>query len=456
MEILVKTDKTKHPFKAIKKFTMKSIKRFNHLIGLNGYLLLLICPFITNSSYGQAVTLNTLYHALEVNYPLAKNDPILRSQSSINDNKLLKGYLPQLQINGQASYQSEITTIGGPNSIPGIPIPKKDQYKIGVGLQQNIFDGGTIEAQREANRLSGLTDLQQNTVNIYQLKEQLSSLFFQVHLLDENTRINESSLLELQTRLKVRQGALRYGTAQQSEIDALQAEVIRMKQQVDAAKYDRRTLMQNLSTLSGLPLTDSTRLFINGEAEPLVDSTTTRPEYELFKRQKQAIAAQYHITKSNTLPKVSLFGEENYGRPGYDFLRNTFGQYWIIGAKLNWSISGYYTLKHEKKITALKQQQIDVQREVFNINQSQQLTQQHNLVGKLNEQIGTDQQVIALRQKVLVASAAKLDNGTQTVADYIADQQALSQARYMKALHQAQLAQALEEINIINGKNSGK
>lgn len=436
---------------------MKSTKWLNSLFRSNSCLMLIglvVCLSVRVN--GQSIGLDRFYQALEQHYPLVKNTELLQQQSKENDIKLMKGYLPQLQAYGQATYQSEVTAIGNYVQLPipgnpGFPVPAKDQYRATLSIQQNLYDGGMIAAQRKANQLSGLTELQQNKVNLYQVKEQVGHLFFQVLLLDENSRINESVLTELQTRLKTKQGALKYGAAQASEVDALEAEVLKVLQSIQGLADDRITLIRNLNILTGLNEPSNTSLLAPTDILDTTVLTENRPEYELFAVQKQALDAQYQITKNSVLPKLSLFGDGNYGRPGYDFLRSNFGPSWLIGAKIIFNISGFYTQKQEKTLTTLKAQQVDVQKNIFRLDQSQQYDRQLNEIQKLNRQLAADEKIIELRTKVKKATAAKLDNGVATVTDYVTDLQAEQQAILTRALHCIQKLQAAEELKLING-----
>ena len=65
--------------------------------------------FFTASS--QSLSLENCYELAKQNYPLSKqHDLISKSGQYLIDN-IVKGYLPQININGQATYQSEVTRL---------------------------------------------------------------------------------------------------------------------------------------------------------------------------------------------------------------------------------------------------------------------------------------------------------------------------------------------------------
>src|SRR5687768_16762654 len=90
-------------------------------------VMILVIPMPVLS---QSLTIDQAYAKARDNYPLIKQKDLIRQTAGLNINNLNKGFLPQLSINGQASYQSDVTKVD--ISVPGINIdaPEKDQYKI--------------------------------------------------------------------------------------------------------------------------------------------------------------------------------------------------------------------------------------------------------------------------------------------------------------------------------------
>jgi outer membrane protein TolC len=432
---------------------MKSKPWLHYLTGLSTCLfILVVCP---DKLLAQEVTINQCFTALEQNYPLQKNIALLNDVTRINNNSAAKGFLPQLQASAQATYQNEVTTIGDEGvKIPGIPIPDKDQYKATLSLQQNLYDGGNIAAQKVLNSANGAVSLQQNSVSLYQTKIQLNNLIFQILLSDESEKIAQSSLEDLVAQLKTMNAALKLGTAQATNVNALQAEELRAQQQVDGFVYDRQTLIDQINLLTGMRLGPDAKISVPPAESVLPDTVSRlRPEYDLYNKQRNAADAQVKLSKTALRPTLSLIGEENYGRPGYNFLRNDFGQFWLIGIKINWNLSSFYVKNNNDKISRLNIQQIAIQQDIFRLEQQQQLSEQKHHILKFKQQLMSDEQIIALRNKVRMASAAKLDNGTETATDYIVDLHAETEAKLARALHFTQLLQANEAINLIQGRN---
>ena len=94
-------------------------------------ITLLLLPVFLQAQ--QKLSLTQAYQLAQQNYPLVKQRDLLKQTTGINIDNLSKGFLPQLSVSGQATYQSDVTQVTIP--VPGISItpPSKDQYKI-IGL----------------------------------------------------------------------------------------------------------------------------------------------------------------------------------------------------------------------------------------------------------------------------------------------------------------------------------
>jgi outer membrane protein TolC len=88
------------------------------------------------------LTIQDCYSLAKANYPLLKQRDLITKSKEYTVQNASKGYLPQLSINGSATYQSEVTAI--PISIPGMNVPtlSKDQYKLYAEVNQTAYDGG--------------------------------------------------------------------------------------------------------------------------------------------------------------------------------------------------------------------------------------------------------------------------------------------------------------------------
>src|ERR1700739_3077477 len=111
-------------------------------------ILISAVTFISIFAEGQSsLTIDSCYARARQNYPLIKQT------KDFNISNAAKGYLPQVNFNGQATYQSAVTSIsitGLPPAFSGLkfPTPTKDQFNVHGEVDQTIYDGGVIKQQK--------------------------------------------------------------------------------------------------------------------------------------------------------------------------------------------------------------------------------------------------------------------------------------------------------------------
>ena len=101
---------------------------------------------------------------------------------------------------------------------------------------------------------------------------------------------------------------------------------------------------------------------------------------------------------------------------------------------------------------SISQQSIDIQKDIFLLNNNIALKQATSEIEKLTSIIQKDKQMIALREKIKQTSSIQLDNGTITASDFISDLTAENQAKENKLLHEIQLLLAKTNYQTILGQ----
>jgi len=91
--------------------------------------------------------------------------------------------------------------LGVSSPIPGLefPSPQNDQYNLTLDVSQIIYDGGIIRSQQDLAQLSGMVDNQQLKVELYQIRERVNALFFNVLFLQQKSELIKSAIRSLLT-----------------------------------------------------------------------------------------------------------------------------------------------------------------------------------------------------------------------------------------------------------------
>lgn len=414
--------------------------------------LLIFCLFFSQLASAQTLTLEQVQQKAKQQYPLLKQKNLIQQVKDINIENLRKGFLPQVSVSGQATYQSEVTTVKIP--FPGVSIEplSKDQYKVVADVNQMIYDGGLLKQQTAVQKINAEVEEQKIEVELYKLTDRMNQLYLGILFIDEQLKQTELVKKDLQTGLKKIEALVNGGVAFKSNLLLLRAELLKADQRIIELKSARTGLLDVLSLFTGEAYSTATVLQQPSVPVFAAEQTIARPELNLFQKQKALLGEQQNLIKARNLPKTSFFFQGGYGRPGLNFLENKFATYYITGIRFNWAFGGLYTAKKEKELIGINQQIVAVQEDVFLLNTNTQLKQQQAEIDKINQLISKDKEIIELRIKVKEAANAQLENNVITANDYLREVNAEDQARQMLIVHQLQLLQAQINYQTIKGK----
>ena len=415
-------------------------------------ILFFLAPFLSKAQNGKPLGLQKAYELAQQNYPLIKQNNLIKQSKDITVDNLDKGFLPQFSFSGQATYQSAVSGVEIP--IPGISIAtvNKDQYKFLADINQLIYDGGVIKDQKRVQELNAETEQQKVEVELYKLKERINQLFLGVLFLDEQRKQVDLIRTDLNAGLKKVEAQVNNGVAFKSNLNVLKAELLKADQRMIELNATRKGLINVLGLFINQALPENMQLEKPVVETAVINNEIQRPELKLFSAQEKLIGGQIKQIDSKNKPRAGFFLQGGYGKPGLNFLKNEFAFFYTTGVRLNWNFGGLYTRQNEKKLVAINQQSLSVQKEVFLLNTGTQLKQQQSEMDKLQQLIDTDQEIIDLRIKVKEAAKAQLENGVITANDYLREVNAEDQSRQTLITHQIQLLQAQINYQTISGK----
>jgi outer membrane protein TolC len=423
------------------------------MVNLRKYTFLLF--FVPGLVYAQEVKQLDLRQAYDLglkNYPVIKEKDLVRQTAGINISNLQKGFLPQVTISGQASYQSDVTKIDV--SLPGFSFEplSKDQYKLLADVSQLIYDGGVTKEQKVLQQMNASVEDQKVEVELYKLKERINQIYLMVLYLDEQVKQVELVKADIQTGIKRVDAQVQNGVAFKSNLNVLKAELLKTDQRSIEIKASRKGLVEALGIFIGQSLNENVQLQAPAANTIAGENEISRPELKLYSEQSKFVSQQNKLIHAKNLPKASLFAQGGYGRPGLNMLKNGFDFYYIGGIRFNWSLGGLYTRKKEKELVEVNKKMVDIQKETFLLNTNTQLKQQQSEVDKLKQLIESDNEIISLRRSVTDAAKAQLENGVITANDYLREINAEDLARQTLITHQLQLLQAQINYQTILGK----
>ncbi|WP_297332962.1 TolC family protein [Flavobacterium sp.] len=411
--------------------------------------IIILFLIFSHSINAQEIELEYCLQQVTTHYPIFKRKDIEKEINEISKKINHNTWLPQLALNGQASYQSDVTQVSLPQS-PIDPL-SKDQYKVYVDLNQKIYDGGITKIKNDIQTLSSQIITSNIESEIHNIKQQTQQYFFHALLAQEKIVIYKINQYEIEQRIKVAEASVKFGTLKQSEADILQVELYKIEQQIIQSVFDKKIAVEVINLFTGLSLSAETTFII---PEPVViasDNFENRPEYKSFRFQKESLDKNYGLKVSDLLPKLNLFGQGGYGRPGLNQLSNTFDTYYIVGARLNWDFSGFYNKKKNKEITQLQKNSIDAQKESLDYNlKSQKISLEQNS-NQLTELIEKDKKIIGLRENISKVAASEFDNGVINATSFLIEKNAEIQAKQSLKIHEIQKIEIQYNIKLLTG-----
>lgn len=394
------------------------------------------------------MTLDSCLSKAVARYPLTKQYGLIEKTTDISLSNASKAYLPQLSVSAKATYQSDVTQlptalVDALSNLTGQTVSisplSKDQYQATLEISQLIWDGGAVKAGKKSILAAAEADQRQVEVNLFTLKERINNLYFGVLLMEEQQKQLTMLKDELSTNLRRAEALKNNGVAMQSDLDMIRVEQINVTQRELEVATTRTSYLQLLAAFIGISYTPSLVLEKPILPQPDTNQTNKRPELKLFDAQIDLLDTQQDGLRAANLPKIGLFAQGGYGRPGLNMFVNTFSPFAIGGIKLSWQLGNFYSLKNNLKKISLNREQVSVQRETFLFNNSLQTRQQQNEIERLRETLKNDDELILLRSSIKEVALAKWENGTLTTSDLLRETNAENLARQTRTLHEIQL-----------------
>jgi outer membrane protein TolC len=331
-----------------------------------------------------------------------------------------------------------------------MPELKKDQYAVTLDLTQTIWDGGTVAAINKSARSQYEADRNNVEANLYALRERISGLFFGILLLKEQIVLANLMEEELNRNLKKVENYIQNGVANKADLNMVKVAILNNKQRLEELHVNRDAYCQILSAFVGERIAGDTPLEMPLELNNQTDFSNNleqRPEIKLFDSQVKLFETNKKMLTAKNMPKIGLFAQGGYGRPGLNMLSNKFSFFAIGGVQLKWNFGGLYSFSNEKNQIFNAQQGILTQKATFLFNSRLQLSQQKAEIDRLQKQLQLDDEIITLKTEIKKSAESKLEDGTATVNDLMKEVTEENLAKQNKLLRQIQLLMAVYGYN---------
>lgn len=404
----------------------------------------------------QAQTLQECQEAAEHNYPLIRQYDLIGKTTQLTVENIGKGWLPQVSASAQATLQSDVAS--WPEQMQSVYQQmglnmkglKKDQYRIGIDVNQTVYDGGVIRSQKEIAQRQGAIEEAQTEVTMYQVRSRVNEMYFALLLLDEQITLNADLQELLLSSEKKLESMFKHGTAAESDYLSVKAERLNMVQQATNLQAQRRTLVMMLSTFCGIEVQQVQKPVQYSAMSS--QQSMQRPELKVIEAQLRLADAQEKSLDAALMPKVGVFAQGFYGYPGYnmfdDMMRHRWSLNGMVGARLSWNIGALYTRKNDKAKIQLQREMAATSRDVFLFNNNLEQMQQNENMERYRRLMADDDEIIALRSSVRKAAESKLAHGIIDVNDLLKEINAENSAQVQKSIHEIEMLKEMYNLKI--------
>jgi outer membrane protein TolC len=414
------------------------------------FIFLLLLPA---SLLHAQLTIDQCQEKARQNYPQIKQFALIEKSAEYHLSNAGKANLPQVTLSAKATYQSDAIHLTLPLPSGTVSIQQgKDQYQAVAEVTQTLYDGGITSTQKKIARANAETDKQKLEVELYALRDRVNQLFFGCLLIHEQLGQNATLQTELQTNLDKIKACQKNGVANQADVDAIRVELLNNAQRKTELKAAQTSYRDMLAALIGDVLPEEALLVKPSPVAVDLTQPLQRPELHLLDAQLQQLDNQNLMVETAFKPKIGLFIQGGYGRPGLNMLNSDFSPFYIGGVRFSWNISSLYTQKNNLGNIQVSKDWLNTQRETFLFNQQLKIKQQNTEIEKMRELLRTDDDIIQLRTSIKNACSVKVDNGVQTVTDLLREINVESMAKQQRSLHEIQLL--LYTYNLENSTNN--
>jgi outer membrane protein TolC len=399
-------------------------------------------------SGARSFELATLQQAAIDTDPRTQQVSLLNAQTDLRLRNISALRLPAVSVEGQGQYQSDVAHLSPePPVIGGLFRPPKDTYDGSLRVDQRVFDP-TVNAQGSLERAQLAENQARVRTTLFSLRQQVNDAFFAAAALQARAGSLAAGIADLMARLEETNARVREGTALQADAAAIEATLLQRQQELDDLQSSRRAALDRLATLTGQQVGENDALVLPdlaalvARARQASGTVRARPEFEQFTRTRDRLARQQELTAAQERPRLSTYARVGYGKPGLNFISREFESYGLAGVRLQWNAWTWGSGGREREALAIQERIVAADEAAFARSLIASIEGDQTAIDRLQRSLGSDERIVTLREQVERSTQARLQEGVVTASEYLDRSAELLQARFARAGHEVELAQA--------------
>lgn len=377
---------------------MRIISKFLNLLC---FAILIFLPItIQAQQKTKLFTLKEAFQLVETNNLSLKQleQTIAQTEHEINLQKI--NYYPIISSSASYNHVSELAALEIPFQIPGVSIPSieagvKDQYDLAFIIKQPVFTGFRTKNLINAAKQQHQVEKIKKDVLQHQLLFQVGQLFYntQLNLLQQQVLQKSIKRADLQLQ-KIRnlleaQQATSFDTLEVSNRKLqISNQLVKLQHGEDILK-SKLLFLLNVEKIEKIevPSLHEIKLELNDLYFYQNIAISQRPELNQISALQKAQSFRVKVVKSMFYPQIFANATYHYARPGVNFFRDEWMNYYTVGVNLQWELWNWGRTKQQSQQTQLAIQQLDLKIQELILNIKQEVTEAYQYLVTTREQM---------------------------------------------------------------------
>ena len=421
---------------------------------------LVLSILIVSNSNASGLTIDECVGLARRNYPEVAQYGLLEKVKQLNLSNVSKMWLPQGSVSAQVTWQNEVAALPevltNMLSQQGVNYPglDKTQYRIGLDVSQQIWDGGKTKADKKAIATGNAVERTALDLQLYDVEGRVEELYFSMLLLDERISQCDKTITLVESTLCQVRSMYANGVAMKSDCDQIEAKLLTLQQQKSRLTATLGSIRRIMEIFIGEPVGERS-LVLPSEGLTETDDGL-HPQLRLFDDRIANLTAQESVIRAYAMPTVNAFASGYYGYPGYNIFKNMQSRdlsfNFMIGLKVAWNFGSLYTRSNSLNKLRLQRNQVETERTTFSFNNNIAISEIVGQIASLREVMRNDKRIVELRSSVTTAARSQLNNGILDATALLAKITDSELAENDMAQHHIELVKAIYHLNHLKNK----
>ena len=334
----------------------------------------------------------------------------------------------------------------------GIKLGSLDTYDFRLTMTQPVFTGFRLKNRISASKARTVSKQYEVKAARAELVYKVETAYANVQKAKKFLQIAQTGSQQVKKHLEDVENYVRQGLARRSELLAVKVKLAEAELNVVKARNGLQLAVAALENVIGIQIEPGTEFadFVpDAESIDLQASVQQamqeREEIKTFDFALQASRMAEKIVSGQRYPALSAFASYGYGRPGLDFIKNEWMDYWIVGVGAQWDLWNWGKTRSQIQQTKLQSRKLLEAEQQVRLAIRLDVTQACLKVQEARERLELTKQMQQQAEEAFRVTENSFQQGQATNAEYLDAQLDLTRAKLRKA--EAEIDYALSLAN---------